>query len=67
MTIERTRQILGDDIANLSDCEVEDLLHDVGSFCSVLLDLSINDIVSSQPSKSLLLYEKDSGHLRSSQ
>lgn len=42
MTIEAARQILGEEIQNLTDKEVLILIADVGSVCDTILDVIVN-------------------------
>lgn len=65
MTIERARQILGDDIADLSDEKVGEILKCANSLCSALLDIVLNDIVKCEPARIPKYYGQDSGNLRS--
>jgi len=65
MTIERARQILGNDIADLSDQEVGQFLKRTSALCSALLDLAIHDIVNFKPAPRSVRYEQNSRYLRS--
>ncbi len=65
MTIDRARQILGTDIADLSDQEVSEFLKRTSALCSALLDLAIRDIVNSKPAPRSVRYEQNSRYLRS--
>lgn len=67
MTIQRARQILGNDISGLNDAEVSEFLARTSSFVSALIDIAINDIVvrdNSAPNP--LRYEQNSRYIRSS-
>jgi len=46
MTIERARQLLGDEISDLNDKEVGELLKRAGLFCSALLDIALDYIIN---------------------
>lgn len=63
MTIDRARQILGNEISDLSDEQVSDLLKRASQLCSVLLDLAINDIVRANSAPHNLRYEQNSSHI----
>ncbi len=39
MTIERTRELLGEDVADLTDSEVLFLIQQRSAFCDVLLEM----------------------------
>jgi hypothetical protein len=67
MTIYRARQILGDEISDLTDKQVSDLLKSASDLCSVLLDLAINDIVKPNTAPKKPRYEQNSRYLRPSQ
>ena len=63
MTIDRVRQLLGDEISDLSDKEVGKFLKRTSDLCSVLLDVAINDIVKPTPAPLKSRYEENSSHL----
>lgn len=63
MTIERARQLLGDEISDLSNKEVSEFLKRTSDLCSVLLDIAINDIVKLTPVPHKSRYEENSSHL----
>jgi len=66
MTIERARQILGEDISDLSDTEVSEFLARTSSLVSALIDIAINDIVGRDKSApNPLRYEQNSRYIRS--
>lgn len=48
MTVERARQILGEDIESLVDKEVEMLIQSAGNFCDVMLDVIQKDLLTKQ-------------------
>lgn len=63
MTIDRARQLLGDEISDLSDTQVNKMLKRASDLCSVLLDITINDIVKPTPAPLTFRYEENSSHL----
>ena len=63
MTIDRVRQLLGDEISDLSDTQVSEFLKSASNLCSVLLDVAINDIVKPTPAPHKVRYEENSSHL----
>jgi hypothetical protein len=44
MTIKRTREIFGDDFADLSDQEVLVFIGDMGSVCDELLKMALSEL-----------------------
>lgn len=65
MTLQRARELLDEEDLNLSDSELQELLKNVTDFCSVLLDIVLDDIVHSRPASSSI-YGKNSSSVPSS-
>lgn len=66
MTIERARQLLGDEIMDLSDIQVTSLLKHASDLCSALIDIALNDIfINNKPASNQPRHEQNSSYIRS--
>lgn len=48
MTIQRTRELLGDEVKDLTDEQITQLIQSTGAFCEELLKVIVTDLLQAQ-------------------